>query len=638
MSRDDDDQIDDSRDVAMEEIIRAIAHAPACQPPEEAFAGTRWGADGRYIIERRLGRGGMGSVYLATDSLLDRKVALKVLISGAHREAEAQRERLLREARFAAALEHERIARVYDVGEHAEQMFVAMEYVRGVNLRAWLSSPHHPTEVFSTIVQVAEGLRVLHSAGIVHRDLKPENVMMPDSGGVKLVDFGLAGELVAMLDVAANSGAVTTATVSAIRGTPGYMAPEQYDGTGIDPRADIFALGVIVYEMVVGTRPFSGDDAGTLQTSIRARGPTFDAPAWQRFPAQLRTATERMLERDRELRFSDGGEAHHALLGIRPRPSRGWAVAAGVAALAAAPVIHHVVRANSDVPRGEPPAGMVLIDEGEVTVGQTPANVAQQCRDLGDHCAPAKLLSFQIPEFKVNVPPFYLDVKEVTNEEMVTMLNGAAGNLFVGSDEDNHSPRFVRYGASSGSDDLLLDLHPKLGGIEATPEHTFRARPGREQWPVNQVTWYGAKLFCSAQGKRLPTENEWEAAARGHDDRLYPWGDAAPFCHGVNLPNDGYLSLPGCPADGEPAPVMSALQDVTPQGVHDLGGNVAEWVEPIYSEAGRNREGPSGPVAPHVIRGGSFFFSYSARTSVRNRRPANVAAFNVGFRCASDIR
>jgi eukaryotic-like serine/threonine-protein kinase len=157
--------------------------------------------------------------------------------------------------------------------------------------------------------------------------------------------------------------------------------------------------------------------------------------------------------------------------------------------------------------------------------------------------------------------------------------------------------------------------------------------------PVNQVTWLGARLYCTSQGKRLPAEDEWEAAARGHNDRKFPWGDSTPACGQVVVPNDGRIAMTGdCPKLASPAEVKSSPLDVTPQGVYDLGGNVAEWVDAVYVPGDRlsNGRAPGGD-APRVIRGGSFFLSLLARTSVRNQRPPTYVGYDLGFRCAADV-
>ena len=147
----------------LDDMIRAVAHAPPRTQPLDAHGSTRWGEGGRYVVERRLGRGGMGTVYLADDTLLGRQVAVKVLDREGPREDPARRSRLVREARVAAGLEHERIARVYDVAEHKGTTFVAMEYVRGVTLRAWMTETTTTAELARVLREIAEGLAVLHA-------------------------------------------------------------------------------------------------------------------------------------------------------------------------------------------------------------------------------------------------------------------------------------------------------------------------------------------------------------------------------------------------------------------------------------------------------------------------------------------
>jgi len=229
------------------------------------------------------------------------------------------------------------------------------------------------------------------------------------------------------------------------------------------------------------------------------------------------------------------------------------------------------------------------------------------------------------------------------NAEMAKALNLQRGVLHVVDDEDLHVPRFVRLNDELGpTGQFLIDLKPPFSGIEYVPKGTaeqgyeFRVKPGSERLPVVQVTWFGAHMYCAALGKRLPTENEWEAAARGRDNRKFPWGDAMPRCGEVNIPRDGRLPIsPDCPETVSLLPISTAKQDVTPEGVHDLAGNVAEWVDAVFVEGDRtaNPPDPAG-LRPRVIRGGSTATSLRARTTARSEVMPNIAATNVGFRCA----
>ena len=216
---------------------------------------------GPYRVTRKLGEGGMGVVYAAVDEKLNRSVAVKTI-----RDAGADtatRERFWREARAAAAVSHPNICQLYDIAEDGDQLFLVMELLEGQplseKLQAGSVSPH---DAFSLLLPVLEALEVLHARGIVHRDLKPSNVFVT-SYGVKLLDFGLARPVAG--DVAATAPDLTLA--GQVVGTPAYMAPEQLDGSPVDERADLFAAGALLFEMVAGRSPFA---AATTMASMHA--------------------------------------------------------------------------------------------------------------------------------------------------------------------------------------------------------------------------------------------------------------------------------------------------------------------------------------------------------------------------------
>ena len=209
-----------------------------------------------YRILEELGRGGMGVVYKAHDTKLDRPAALKVL-KPELLEDEEHRQRFLREARSAAAVTHPYIASIYDAGEADGTLFIAMEYVEGKTLRAHFGRGALPIpEVQQYATEIAEGLATAHQANLVHRDLKPDNVMVAKNGHVKILDFGLA-KVVEKRDEAATvtlgkAERAEVTTQGAILGTPAYMSPEQVRGQPTDHRSDIFAFGAVVYEMLAG--------------------------------------------------------------------------------------------------------------------------------------------------------------------------------------------------------------------------------------------------------------------------------------------------------------------------------------------------------------------------------------------------
>src|SRR5436190_7540155 len=204
---------------------------------------------GRYQVIEQLGEGGMGVLFLARDPRLDRTVAIKVL-SASDQEL---RERFGREARSAAALKHQHIVTIYDVGEDGERPFIAMEYVDGETV-AELIRRRPALDVtgrLDLMLQLCEGLAYAHRAGIIHRDIKPANIMIAGDGTLKILDFGLARIL-----NDTNSGLTR---VGAVLGTPHYMSPEQVEGGAIDARSDIFAVGLVLYELLTYKKAFTAN-------------------------------------------------------------------------------------------------------------------------------------------------------------------------------------------------------------------------------------------------------------------------------------------------------------------------------------------------------------------------------------------
>jgi formylglycine-generating enzyme required for sulfatase activity/predicted Ser/Thr protein kinase len=668
-------------DLDAEAVLRAVAYAPPRRLHGAVAPGTRWSESGRYIINRRLGHGGMGTVYAATDTVLGRVVALKVLdVAEADQDA-ARHARLLREAQLAARVEHERIARVYDVGAHEGFAFVAMEYVPGGTLRQWMRRRDRPPlQIVDIVTQIAEGLAELHANGVIHRDLKPENVMLTAQGGIKLLDFGLARGTVVPAEepgAPARTAIFDGASAAAVCGTPGYMAPEQCMALPIDARVDIFALGVILYELVTGERLFQGATVAAIMAATIEGAPVLRGGAWAHVPERLRDHTARMLAIDPAARFADGSAVLAALRELtvamsppRPRLTAASTQAHGKAltqpALALLPgratwsgVARRVVRAALIVallgfvrpsylppalpPSPPPPPGMVRVDVGTIDVGRHLDELERECREIGAGCDRTQMLR-EAPRVNVEVPPFYLDQHEVTNQQFVELLNGFAGILAVADDQDHHYPRYVHRNAGTGSEDVLIDLNKKYGDIELVDGREFRVRAGRAQLPVSLVSWFGAKLFCEAQGKRLPTEDEWEAAARGREDRRFPWGNDGPRCGAVVVPNDGAVPmssrgwLPCVKGNAVPARVVgTAVQDVTPEGIHDLGGSVAEWTSSWFVEGNRAAHLQSAPYdAPRILRGGSWGSSLMSRSSGRKQLSPVIMGQNLGFRCASN--
>jgi serine/threonine protein kinase len=265
---------------------------PPADAPQEAVL-TEQDVLGHYRIVSLIGRGGMGTLYRARDERLARDVALKFLPSDLSTERKA-RERLLTEARAVAALNHPNVCAIHEIAETADgHMFFAMPLYDGITLKEKLrQGPLSIEESAGTAIQIARGLAAAHARGIVHRDVKPGNVMLSSDGTVRLLDFGLAIPIDGSFT---NSGST--------RGTVAYMSPEQARGEPIDARSDLWSLGVVLYEMIAGRRPFHKGNPAAILDQVFHWDPEPLSSHRQEIPAALATIVERLLQRDPAKRF-----------------------------------------------------------------------------------------------------------------------------------------------------------------------------------------------------------------------------------------------------------------------------------------------------------------------------------------------
>src|SRR5688572_21664978 len=293
---------------------------------------------GRYRVAAKLGAGGMGVVYRAYDEKLQRDVAIKLLHSGPD---DSGRERILHEARTSSGLNHPGICTVYEVEDHDDQSFIVMELIDGHPLSDLI-----PADGFAVAtvqqhgLQIAEALAHAHTKGIIHRDIKPSNILVTSQGRIKVLDFGLAKHVGPQL-----SERTTESLDSAhgpMAGTLAYMAPEQLRGERATARSDVWSLGVVLYELATGQRPYAGDTAFTLSSSILS-GVLRPLPA--RVAPGIKKVVLRCLSSDPSERYLDGGQVHAALeaLDVRERspasrPSRRTSSHARVRSLAVLPL------------------------------------------------------------------------------------------------------------------------------------------------------------------------------------------------------------------------------------------------------------------------------------------------------------
>lgn len=275
---------------------------------------------GRYRLTGKLGVGGMGVVYEAQDTELARRVALKFLPAELAGDPEAAR-RFKREAQTIALLNHPHICTIYDIGEHDGQGFIAMERLDGITLRLHMARKTLETgEIADIALQIAQALEAAHEKGIVHRDIKPGNIFVSGTGRVKVLDFGLARRF---RSADASETPLDGSTIPGRPlGTANYMAPERILQTPLDPRSDLFSLGVVMYEMATGRLPFAGASPGETVTNILEKEPVPLTTLSPTRPAQLERIVSRLLAKQAADRYQSADELARELPSLKRR-SRG---------------------------------------------------------------------------------------------------------------------------------------------------------------------------------------------------------------------------------------------------------------------------------------------------------------------------
>ncbi len=612
---------------------------------------------GKYQIEKLIGSGGMGAVYRAINPDTESAVALK-LLHGSAAGVDAARARFQREAAAVAALKTRHVVSIFDFGADADgTLYLVMEHLLGHNLRQEVQPPPHgmPLPRVNLVFDGAlRGLGAAHRAGIVHRDLKPENIFIAetdDGETPKLLDFGIA-----------RKGQGSSLTHSgALMGTPAYMAPEQVAGNrgSVGTWSDVYGMGVILYEMLSGTAPFAAESLTEVLSKVLSRefAPLRSVRAG--LPEAVYQVCERALAENTVQRFPHADalrEAWSAAFGAFPVDVRTATVPrfrpVGLETehLATAPT-SAVSASGTPGPRAEAPGPMTPATAGNrrslpdslpdsLADTQTPSAVVVSTgggrrRGRGLALALGGVAAVAVAGVVVLVSSGGGDMPGPDAGTPVAIdaavaLPLDAGPPVVTVDAAGAPPGMARLPGGTfamGTDAVTARDYPNAVSEQATEVRSFLIdthevtavglrdalglppRPGNlPDLPARNVTWTDADRACRALGKRLPTEAEWEFAAR----------------RGTLRPDGAHLKRPG--HDG-PSAVGSHPADCTDDGVCDLLGNVMEWTSD-GTGATRVARGAAYGVSP----GAQWFATIHARTPAPRDRPDP----EIGFRCAAD--
>ncbi len=634
----------------------------------------------RYEILELLGTGGMAMVYKAYDPRLEREVAIKIIRRSAFppEVLDDMVKRFEREAKSLAKLSHANIVKVLDYGEFEGSPYLVMEYFPGGTLKEKMGEPVAWQDAARILLPVARGVEYAHDRGIIHRDIKPANILMNEKGDPTLSDFGIAKLL------QGESKNNLTASGAAV-GTPEYMAPEQWTGE-TSTKTDMYSLGTILYEMITGRRPYVADTPG----AVFLKQVTEPLPLPRKFNANLPEMVEQFLlktlDKDPSNRYEDfrafikeletllGDDTLSNMEKVAPKntfekeqwekpttqktdresppkqenaPRKKFPVFAGIGggvllllliaffALrnnptsdttpteTSAPSADSTATATTvSVSNTEPTAGpqkldigSVIISEtdgmnllyvpaGEFTMGNYADDAVLDCEKskseaLNEYNCSRELFLDEEPPAPVNLDAFWIDETEVTNEMYAECV--AEGICAQPTD------------------------------ISSSTNASYYNNPAFKDFPVVYVDWNMAKTYCEWAGRRLPTEAEWEKAARGTDGRVYPWGFEPPNSNLLSYSEGVYIR--------DTAEVAESLDGRSFYGAYDMAGNVWEWVNSAYEkypyDATDGREEFKAVDEPRVMRGGSWRTNNSeVRSANRSGDLPTASYFSVGIRCA----
>ena len=605
---------------------------------------------GKYQVLRRIGGGGMAQVFLARHTRLGRVFAVKVLAESLAQDPQIVA-RFEQEARTSASLSgHPNIVPIFDVGQGGDLHYLIMQYISGEDMASYLRRQQKltPADAANVVAQTAEALTWSESRRVVHRDLKPANMLLDIMGRIVILDFGIS-------KIADIADGLTRPGESL--GTPYYMSPEQIRGEACDVRSDLYSLGVVFFELLTGRRPFDGQSNNAIQMAHLSQPVPSLLSLDQELPPVCDELVQKLMQKRREDRFQSPQELLEQLrvLGATSGPGL------------LRPELNAALQADLSRPIPFTPAGLtsdprlIAVAPGSmettVTPPATPAGAtAGQVQASAANLtmpAPPQVVSGSSPSRKrgrawiiggtaaaivvgallalVLAPMRPASVIEDPHGRMLYVPPGD----FIFGDNSPEAPRPRQTRSTKGFyiDETEVSNREYKRFMDATghapPDSPdYLAHP---EQPVANVSFEDARAFAQWAGKRLPSEEEWEKAARGEKGQIYPWGDE-PWTS--DLPTGLQ-------------PVDSFPNRKSPFGALNMAGNVFEWTTARYEPTERElidmrtvlRKAGFSRIW-YSIKGGSFapHEDYFFRCYLRRGFPADQRSPIIGFRCARNVR